>query len=491
MHSEGNGNAIIKFFNEHVSLVSGKDNIEVIFFSDTPSDHSAIKLCKLGAMFGIGGNFDRLFISGSSSNKNRVWFSEADDFTYFPDTYTADIGTDNSAVTGFLALSDNSFAVFKEQTYRDPSIAYLSGEYQYKYDDAGNLKKMTPVFHITSGASEESPLNNYVMADLSGDKIFASASGVYAIYQSENYATTQRLLRSRSIAIDKTLTAEEHLDKAVAITHKGKYYLAVNGHVYVADSLMKYQPTDYDAYNYEWYFWDNVPAVCWAIVDNELWFGCADGRVCAFDDDTLYKDTSYVYIGNGNITTNGNAFTYDEGIDNYVKVDRKIVINEHTYYVLSVDNTNHTLSLKQYPEDTTAAAVTTAVTYTGYIVVEIPVVSEWVTPVFDFGVNDATKFLQRITLSLEPELDGKLKFGFKTTNGGREMLAKGIQFYDADALDFNNFTVDTDHRNSYTVPCGAIFNYISFYFRSESATNCCVNNMTVQYRINKQHVGVR
>ena len=47
--------------------------------------------------------------------------------------------------------------------------------------------------------------------------------------------------------------------------------------VYRAESLGDYA--------YECFYWDNVPAYSAAVIDNSVWFGTADGRVCRFNGD--------------------------------------------------------------------------------------------------------------------------------------------------------------------------------------------------------------
>ena len=42
-----------------------------------------------------------------------------------------------------------------------------------------------------------------------------------------------------------------------------------------------------------WFFWANVPAQCLAVLDDRLWFGTADGRLCRFslpDEADAYTD---------------------------------------------------------------------------------------------------------------------------------------------------------------------------------------------------------
>ncbi len=284
--------------------IAGEANITVEFthsknYGTTAIDHSSrIKNCRFGTLFGIGGNEDRLFLSGNPDYPNVVFFSESNDFTYFPDTFTATMGTDQSAITGFLRLSDNTLATFKEPSVSEPSVYYQTGEYRSFYDDAGNLKKITPVFSITAGATGESAINPYTSANLAGDNMILSQNGVFAIEPTSNILTV-RTARERSYAVRERLIRQEGIKDAVGVAYKGRYYLSMDDVCYVADSRYKYQPEGSLSYNYEWWYWDNIPARVWAIVDGELWFGTADGRICLFDDQ--YTDRMFEVTQKGDL----------------------------------------------------------------------------------------------------------------------------------------------------------------------------------------------
>lgn len=286
--------------------ISGEANITVTFthsknYGATPSDRSSrIKGCRFGTLFGVGGNGDRLFLSGNPDYPNTVFFSEANDFTYFPDTFTATVGTNQSAVTGFLRLSDNTLAIFKEPSAREPAVYYQTGEYRSFYDGDGNLLKITPVFGVTAGAVEESAINPHTTVNFAGDALILSSNGVFAIEPTSNVLTDVRTARERSFAIRERLTRQAGLSDAVAVAYRGRYYLAVDDTCYVADARYVYQTESCLSYCYEWWIWEHVPTRVWAVVEDELWFGTADGRICRFD--TAYTDRTFDVSAVGDLT---------------------------------------------------------------------------------------------------------------------------------------------------------------------------------------------
>lgn len=302
--------------------VGGRDNLTVTFtkgadytFETDDSRLERIEGCRFGTLFGVGGNADRLFLSGNPRHPNAVYFSEMNDFTYFPDQFTAAMGTDRTAVTGFLRLSDKTLAIFKEREDDAPSIYYQSGEYRSFYDTDGNLQKITPVFGITAGAAAESAVNAHTAATLAGDHLILSQNGVFGVETVQNVATDARVVRERSRAVNARLTRQPSLSDAVGIVYRGRYYLSMDGVCYVADSRYKYQPEDCAYYNYEWWYWENVPARVFAIVEDALWFGTADGRLCCFDEAWTDRTFSFTAVGELGVEMSSGRMLYAPTLD--------------------------------------------------------------------------------------------------------------------------------------------------------------------------------
>ena len=90
---------------------------------------------------------------------------------------------------------------------------------------------------------------------------------------------------------------EPNLKNAVGISNDGKYYLAINDHVYVADSRFKTTNSNskYSNYQYEWFYWTNLPVKIWFVWNNELYFGDKYGNICKFrdnSDENRFKDNT-------------------------------------------------------------------------------------------------------------------------------------------------------------------------------------------------------
>jgi hypothetical protein len=78
--------------------------------------------------------------------------------------------------------------------------------------------------------------------------------------------------------IDPRLLIETSLQETVAIDYDNKYYLAVNGNVYVFDYQNMSEPDEQNKYTTlgEWYFWDNIDACHWFSYNGRLYFGACN-----------------------------------------------------------------------------------------------------------------------------------------------------------------------------------------------------------------------
>jgi len=67
------------------------------------------------------------------------------------------------------------------------------------------------------------------------------------------------------------------------------YYLAVNNHVYVADSRYLSYPkhAKTEQYQYEWWYFDNLPIRVFFSCNNKLYFGTEKGEICEFSNEYL------------------------------------------------------------------------------------------------------------------------------------------------------------------------------------------------------------
>ena len=250
----------------------GVDNVIIQFEKAVNGYADRIAKCNIVATFGYN-NDNRFFVSGNPDYKNYDWQSGLDDPTYFPDTgYTA-IGSDASAIMGYLKQY-GSLMIIKEDNEQDAEVFLRTAS----MSDSGSV-----IFPVQQGIKGMGAVSRYAFATLRDDPLFLTKTGVYAIVSAS--VTQERSLQDRSTYINTKLKAHTGLSDAVATIWDGLYVLCVNGVAYVADGRRKSGSSTTESFSYEWFYWTNIPARVLLENAGRLYFGTADGRVCMFNSD--------------------------------------------------------------------------------------------------------------------------------------------------------------------------------------------------------------
>ncbi len=278
------------------SVPSGIANVTVEFSRTVEGYAGRIPGCTCCALYA-----GRVFFSGNPDYPGVDWHSEidvagVDSAAYVPDTSYTQIGSDNSAVMGYLRAGD-ALAVIKEDNEQDATVFLRTVQHL----DSGDI------FPIEQGVSGGGAVSPWCFASLVDDPLFLSRSGVYAL--ASQVVTLERTLQQRSGFVDARLRREPGLEEAVAAVWNGCYVLCVNSCCYVADAKQKsVRSNQTGTWEYEWYYWTHVPARVLCEQEGTLYFGTADGRLCRFNSDRV--------DGQGNIrmdaySDDGEAITAD------------------------------------------------------------------------------------------------------------------------------------------------------------------------------------
>lgn len=258
---------------EDAGGVEGADNVFIRYSKSVDGYAERVTKCTVMAQYG-NGTFDRVFISGNPKYQNLDWCSGYRDPTYFPDTSYSVIGSEQTAVMGYLHIGEQ-LAVIKEDNQQDATVFIRSVEIA----EDGDVK-----FPLKQGIQSIGAVSKYCFQSLRDDPLFLSAYGVNAIVT--NNILLERTVKRRSGLIDPKLTAESGLSQAVACVWSDWYVVCINGNCYVADSKQQsYKGSVADNFMYEWYFWSNVPARVLFEREGTLWFGTGDGKLCRFNTD--------------------------------------------------------------------------------------------------------------------------------------------------------------------------------------------------------------
>lgn len=247
--------------------VLGQDNVVVTYTKTVAGNKEKIKGCTIAARFGYGGD-QRIFFSGNPAYKNYDWHSGFDDPTYIPEENATPVGSDQSAVMGYLHVGKQQ-AVIKDDKGQESTI-YLRSVSKNSDGDT--------IFPLEAGISSAGAVSKQMILSLRDDPLFLTANGVFAI--SSTAITQERTIEGRSHRIDPQLTKLGRMGE-YAGCQWGNYLVMSNGVAcYVADARSK-TPRG-DSFEYEWYHWMNIPARVFLTVGELLYFGTEDGAVCYF-----------------------------------------------------------------------------------------------------------------------------------------------------------------------------------------------------------------
>lgn len=278
---------------------TGEDIILEFEPLETPNaekNASIIEKCRFMAIYE-----NRLFVGGNPDYPNTDFYCELNDPTYFADVNYTAIGTDNESPskteekereenfvgtggTKILGYSyvGNYLAIHKDGAENGASL----------YLRSSSMTDDGMIFPVKEGIVGESVASCFSTCSFIDDPLFLTKSGVYAIASAD--VTGERCLQSRSTRINVKLSLEKDLENAVCCVWNGYYILFINGNAYVADSRQKTYPRNTsNAYEYEWYFWDSVPARVVMSHNDTVYFGTADGRLCRFNNDMLDNRGGY------------------------------------------------------------------------------------------------------------------------------------------------------------------------------------------------------
>lgn len=260
---------------------AGVDNVEITFSAESDYEADLINKCTIAVQYGLNGATDRVFVSGNPDGINFHYWSDIEDPTYFPGLNYAYLGQDSSAIMGYSRIG-NALAVHKEDNEQDHTIFLVTGTY--------NETSEKTSFAISGSVAGVGAISKYCFCNLGTEPMFLARQGVYAL--TTQYLTAERYAQGRSWYVDPKLNKETNLSEAVAKEFNNYYYLAVNGHVYVADGRQKVYEKNapQSEYQYEWYYLTNIDARVWWEYDGRLYFGDNAGKVKVFKLDS--EDTA-------------------------------------------------------------------------------------------------------------------------------------------------------------------------------------------------------
>lgn len=266
------------------SPIKGQDNVQITASKVREGYLDAINHCTLAAVYGVGGSTDRVFLSGNGTKPGIDWYSGFEDPAFFPDTNYTKLVRDGGTVTGYAVLS-NTLATFINGASDERNVVVRSGS----LDENGDA-----LFRISNTMIGQDAVAPDTFCRTDKEPLFLTDRGVYAITAEE--LTGEKYSQERSYYIGSALREASCREKACACIYGDFYALALDGTIYLLDLQQKTyeRNSPYSSYQYECYYWPDIPATALFLDGDALCFGTADGKLCRFavnvDDLTSYND---------------------------------------------------------------------------------------------------------------------------------------------------------------------------------------------------------
>jgi hypothetical protein len=236
---------------------TGTNNVVVTAYKTQSGFADRIIKCRFHVIFG-GSNDTRVFVSGNQDMPDYMWRSGLYDPTYFP---------------------ENGFYKFPE------NVKGFAKQYDYLVVERENGKHQV-TFELVNGEASfpSKPINDQVgtlatqsIQIIENNPVSLSRNGVYMLASSN--VRDERNVSHISSAIDLKLLKENGLENAVSVEFDKKYWLALNGNVYIFDYVIG-----------EWYVYDNIKANAFITMGKDLYFGSyEEGLVYRFRKDSELK----------------------------------------------------------------------------------------------------------------------------------------------------------------------------------------------------------
>lgn len=453
------------------TYTAGADNIEIRFFTQ----HSVRTVTNIMndylsyANHGFNGLNNLTFFCNHRETRHRnqeicIYSKNQNneagtvDRLYLPQSLSSNLGSNRKI--GYSKLG--KYLILHGVREGNSPVAYLK---ELSLDDRGEI-----VISNTPTTSQVSAIAPKSFDNLRDDPLWVSDAGVSAIVIDN--ITSVESIQDRGFYINKKLLNEPNLDKAVSFVFESKYFVCVNGNVYVADSRHKsIERKSYsESFQYEWYYWEGLDVQTCVVVDGELLFGTMDGRLMKYKN----ENSAYPYCDEVLATP-----TLWTTATNYIKGN---IVHDglNNYYVCLVNHlsTHNPLEVGKYWNKVIQVG-------TRY---QIPVISYWTTPIMNMGDITMRKTLKNLWVRLGKHANMSARI-YYSTQGIVSEKYDGI--FDFSDIDFSRFTFSTDTDPSVLVTNRAERKFMSIQFKVESrdANPFSLLEIVGKYTFNNQFKG--
>ncbi len=276
-------------------VLEGESNLTVTYVADYESDVSI----STSATVDLSASANILCLT---NHKNIIYFSDyLFGYGYFPDNDYIAIGEESEPITAIVKL-DGYVGVFKDNEFYKISIGTESIDEKYIIRIYPSLQG-----HYSGIGCE----NEFVALNVNGDTLIYNQNGVSGVISSEYKPVN---MRSTNVNSEICEYSAQKRRQAFAVGYEGRYYLFIDGKVYIADTrYMTYESERLDTgYEYEWWVWDNCPCRLAYTLGDKLYMGTESGEIRCFYDG--YKDVieASATADSNQIIYDGEAFTFSD-----------------------------------------------------------------------------------------------------------------------------------------------------------------------------------
>lgn len=256
------------------SVLTGHDNIIITYHKQVEGYADRINKGDIMTLYGVSGAMDRIFLSGGGENKNRDYYCQMDDATYWGDLWYSVIGSDISSIMGYSIINDK-LATHIDRSENDTNIILRSGEL---------TSEGKPSFTLAGSFGGGGAVSKYAFATLETEPLFLTDSGIMAVTVGD--VIGERFSQLRSYYLNGLLLKQD-LGQAVCAVYDRFYMLAAGGYLFALDGtqsvIEKNMP--YSGRQYEGFYRTGVNARCIRNIDGVLTFGTEEGYVRRFYTD--------------------------------------------------------------------------------------------------------------------------------------------------------------------------------------------------------------
>ena len=268
--------------------LTGEDNVYITASRDWGDYPDRINLCDKAIAYNFAGTQNRLFVAGSSSNKD--YWCRADMPEYFPDLNYSSVGGENSSIIGYSVV-DGLLATHISPA-EDGRCVIMR-----KYSLTESNMETFPVTDVLQGEEAAAP-RSFVYMDT--EPLFLTKRGVYAITAAD--VDGNKYTQNRSYYINEALKEIDDIENCEAAKWQRYYIIAHDNRLFLMDTSQKSfsRGEPYSTFQYECYLWTGINArILWEDDEKNLCFGDNEGNICKFIQG-VYHD----YSESGNKTIN-------------------------------------------------------------------------------------------------------------------------------------------------------------------------------------------